>query len=113
MLFHLFWVLLSFFAVIGILECLLELLDWFSFRRVQVVEKVTLTVTLKGEIKQVDYLLNTLCLKCEKADVGLAETGLVLVDGGLTPQTREQVQAYCEKNPWVVFTESTECDKII
>ncbi len=113
MLFHTFWVVASLFAIIGVLECVLELLDWFSFRRFHVAESAVLKVTLKGEVANVEYLLNTLCLKAEKADMGDIETGLEIVDGGLTAETAAHIRAYCEKNPWVIFTEPTECDKII
>ncbi len=113
MLLHLCWVLVSFFAVIGLLECSLELLDWLSFRRLNAVRQINLQVTLSGEISRVEYLLNTLCVKCEKADVGAAETALEIINGGLSPKTRRQIMEYCEKNPWVVFTESPDCDKII
>lgn len=109
---HLCWVVISFFAVVGVFECVLEVLDWCSFRKTRAVEQVLLQITLKGEVPNGDYLLNALCLKAEQADIGQVETTLVVIDGGLTPESKEQIRFYCEKNPWVIFTEQTECDKI-
>ena len=87
-------------------------MDWCSFRKTRSVEKVMLTVTLKGEVENAEYLLNTLCLKAERADVGKAETGLTIVDGGLSETARARILLYCEKNPWVIFTERDGCDII-
>lgn len=112
MLLHMFWVFVCFFAVIGLLECLLGLLDLFAFRRLTAAKSAVLRVELKGEVVNVEYLLNTLCLKAEKADLGAVETGLEIIDGGLAPETRQQILAYCEKNPWVIFTEHPDCDTI-
>ena len=109
---HLCWVLISFFAVIGVFECILEILDWCSFRKTRSVERVMLQVTLKGEVPNAEYLLNALCLKAERADIGKAETALTVIDGGLTADSKERILRYCEKNPWVIFTEQTDCDKI-
>ncbi len=111
--FHVFWVLICFFSVIGILECLLGVLNWLSFRKVTAVSKITLQVKLAGNVENVEYLLNSLCLKAEKADIGEVEARIHLIDGGLSSETCSEIRDYCEKNPWVIFTEMTEDDIMI
>ncbi len=110
--FHVFWVLICFFAVIGILECLLGLLNWLSFRKVKAVRKITLQVELEGNIENIEYLLNSLCLKAEKADIGEVEARVEILDGGLAPAVCREICSYCEKNPWVIFTERAKDDII-
>ncbi len=104
MLWHAFWILVSFFAVIGLLECILGVVELLSLWRVRSVQKIVLQISLSGEESNVEYLLNTLCLKAGRLDVGEREAVLEVVDEGLAEQTREDVLEYCEKNPWVVFT---------
>ena len=110
--FYLFWVFVCFFAVIGILECLLGVLKWLSFRRVRAVSKITLQVFLSGTMQDTEYLLNSLCLMAEKNNIGSLEAGVDLVDDGIDPRTCEEIRKYCEKNPWVIFTERAEDDII-
>ena len=104
MLWHTFWVLVSFFAVIGLLECVVGVVELLSLWRVRAVQKIVLQVSLAGEEPNVEYLLNTLCLKSGRLDVGDREAVLEIIDAGLAEQTRKDVLQYCEKNPWVVFT---------
>ena len=105
MLWVLFWVVISMFAVLGLLESIVMLLELFALRKVNSVVSATFRVTLAGEEKNVEYLLNTLCLMTERQDVGPVEARLEIVDGGLAEPTRRRVREYCEKNPWVRFTE--------
>ena len=58
-----------------------------------------------GEEPRVEYLLKTLSLLSERVRVGRLETTLEICDGGLSKETRRGILDYCEKNPWVVFTE--------
>ena len=99
------WVLISFFAVIGILECLIGILEMLSLRKADSVRRVALRVTLKGEEKRVEYLLNTLSLMSDRLQVGKNDTYLEIIDAGLSPEARIEVLDYCEKNPWVLFTD--------
>lgn len=105
MLVHMLWVVVSFFAVIGLLECILGVLELLSLRRVRSVQKAVLRVELSGDEPHMEYLLNTLCLMAERVDIGSQETVLMIVDGGLSLPSRREAERYCEKNPWVIFTE--------
>ena len=112
MMIHMAWVLLSFFAVIGILECLLGVLELLSLRRVHSVKKAVLRIELAGDESRVDYLLNTLCVKLDRMNIGSLEATLEIADGGLSPAASRAVKEYCEKNPWVLFTDSSKDDII-
>lgn len=109
---HMLWVIVSFFAVIGLLECILGVLELLALRRVHSICRATFRVELSGDEPHMEYLLNTLSLMADRVDVGERETVLEIVDRGLSPVSRREVLQYCEKNPWVMFTEAVENDII-
>ena len=104
MLWMIFWVAISLFAVIGLLECMMFLLELFAFHKANAIEEITLQVVLKGEEENVEFLLNSLALVAERADIGKRETALEIVDGGISQEMRRAIEQYCEKNTWVRFT---------
>ncbi len=112
MMIHMAWVILSFFAVIGVLECLIGVLELLSLRRVQSVKRAVFRVELSGDERNVEYLLNTLCVKTERLNIGNVETVLEVADVGLSPESYRAVKQYCEKNPWVLFTDTMNNDII-
>ena len=112
MMLHMLWVLVSFFAVIGLLECILGVLELLALRRVRSVRQAVFRVELTGDEPHMEYLLNTLSLMADRVDVGAVETVLEVVDRGLNPISRRELEQYCEKNPWVIFTEAPENDII-
>ena len=105
MFWHFVWVITSFFAVIGLLFCVLSVFEFFSYHRMRSVRRITLRVELQGEEKNAEYLINSLSLLCGKVDYGQRETRLELVDAGLSAESVREICAYCKKNPWVRFTE--------
>lgn len=112
MLWHMVWLLVSFFAVLGLLSCIVGAVELLALRRVNAVRRTVFRVELAGEEPHVEYLLNTLSLMAEKLDVGRCETVLELVDQGVGPETKRGILEYCKKNPWVVFTDGADDDKI-
>ncbi len=105
MLMHFFWVIISFFAVLGILESIIGIIEIFSLRRIHSIRSATLRIELFGEEERVNYLLNSLSLMADRMQVGKNEVRLEIVDCGLSAAGRQAVADYCEKNPWVLFTE--------
>ena len=112
MLFYVAWVLLSFFGVIGVLSCILGVLELLSLRRSHSVRRIFFRVILSGEEPNAEYLLNTLQIKLSRLNVGAIEPTLEVIDGGLSPESYRAVVEYCEKNPWVLFTEAGTDDII-
>ena len=54
-------IILSFFAVIGFIECILSLLETVSTSRYKKIKDIALVVELSGAVENVTFLLNT-CL---------------------------------------------------
>lgn len=106
MLWVIFWVLVSFFAVVGLMECMLFLLETVALRRISSIAGVTLQVELRDDSENAEYILNTLSLLMSRVDVGDREIILEIKDGGISAPMRAEILEYCEKNPWVRFTEN-------
>ena len=106
------WVMISLFAVIGLTVCLMELLRNLSLRKIRSVKNLTLQIRLVGSEPRVEYLINCLSTLCDEWQVSGHTPGLEILDDGVTPETRRLIQEYCEKNPWVVFTEQSKNDII-
>ena len=104
MLWVIIWIIISFFAVLGLLECMLFFVELFGLRKLSVVESASFRVVLKGETENPEYLLNTLALMSERVDIGTQETVLEIIDGGITDKMSAEILEYCQKNPWVRFT---------
>ena len=104
MLWVIFWVLVSFFAVVGLMETLLFLLEIIALRRISSIRKVSLRVELSGNAENTEYILNTLLLMLNRVDIGDEEATLEISDGGISDRMRVDIMEYCEKNPWVQFT---------
>ena len=104
MLWVIFWVLVSFFAVIGLMETMLFFLEIFALRRISSIRNASLRVELAGEAENTEYILNTLSLLLNRVEVGEQEATLDIIDGGMSDQMRADILQYCEKNPWVRFT---------
>ena len=113
MIWYIFWVVTSFFAVIGVLQCILSAVELWTLRRNHSVMRAVFRLELEGEEPYVEYLLNTLTVMTGKLAVGEVEAELELVDRGLSPKARCEVEEYCNKNPWVLFTDGREDDIII
>lgn len=106
MIWVIFWVLVSFFAVVGLMESLLFLLEIVALRRISSIRNVSLQVELAGDAENTEYILNTLSLFLNRVDIGEEEAALEIVDGGMPEKMRLEILEYCEKNPWVRFTEN-------
>lgn len=108
MFYYVFWVVTSLFAVIGVLHCLLGVVEAWSLHRNRTVCRAVLQIELRGEEPHTEYLLNTLSVVAGRLAVGTVEAELELKDSGLSEKTRREVAEYCEKNPWVLFTDGAE-----
>ncbi|MBQ7089594.1 MAG: hypothetical protein IJN82_00580 [Clostridia bacterium] len=99
------WVLLSFFAVLGLLNCVINVLELFALRRIKSVRRAVFRVELAGEEDAMEYLLNSLSIVAQRAELGAVEAELEVVDAGLSESARCALESYCQKNPWVIFTD--------
>ena len=104
MLWVVFWVVVSFFAVVGLMETMLFFLETFALRRISSIRKATLRVDLSDDVGNAEYILNTLSLLMNRIDIGEEEITLEISGFGISEEMRLEILQYCEKNPWVRFT---------
>ncbi len=93
-----FILVISFFAVIGILECFLNALECMSVAKYESVTKLELKAELSGHIEDVAFLLNTLMLQSERIRYKASDTKVIIVDNGLDDDTYDQILQFCYLN---------------
>ena len=91
-------IILSFFAVIGFIECILSLLETVSTSRYKKIKDIALVVELSGSVENVTFLLNTLLLQAERISYRDVATRVVIRDCGLDGDTYSQIHSFCEEN---------------
>ena len=90
-----FLIILSFFAVIGILECFITALESVSVSKYDAVSQIELRVDVSGHIDDVSFLLNTLMLQGERIRYKSSDVKVIIIDSGLDDDTYNQVLQFC------------------
>lgn len=91
-------IVLSFFAVIGFIECILTLLETFSTSKYKEVSNITLTAHLSGTVKNVAFLLNTLLLQAERISYKNSVTHVVIQAEDVDEATYSEIYNFCLEN---------------
>ncbi len=98
-------IIISFFAVLGLLEIFVGILEDLSVSK-YFVDDVSLTVSLSGDIKDVEFLLNTLLLQAEKINYKNIVTKVVIKDCGLSDSTYKTIYDFCLLNKNIFMEKS-------
>lgn len=91
-------VIISFFAVIGFLECLLNILEHMTVSGDDQPESISMVVSLSGCIDNVPFLLNTLLMQAERINYKNCITEVIIVDNGLDENTYYRIFEFCKTN---------------
>ena len=91
-------ILMSFFAVVGFLECIIVMLETVSSCKFTQISDICLQVELKGTIDNVKFLLDTLTLQAERISYNSIVTRVVIKNAGLDENTYAQIYAFCLEN---------------
>ena len=91
-------VVISFFAVVGIVETILCVLESFALIGQTQPSEVQLRVALSGEIDNVNFLLSTLLLQADRINFKNCVTKVVVVDYGLENSTYLKIKDFCDLN---------------
>jgi len=90
-------IVISFFAVLGLLEIFVGILESISVSKYNVSD-VSITVSLSGEVEDVVFLLNTLLLQAEKIKYNSSITKVIIRDCGIAESTYKQIYDFCLLN---------------
>ena len=91
-------IILSFFAVIGFIECVLSMLETVSTKKKKKIKDISIVVELTGKIDNVTFLLNTLLLQAQRINYRDAQTRVVIRDCGLDEDTYTEIHNFCQEN---------------
>ena len=91
-------IIFSFFAVIGIIECFVVMIETLSMSKYNNIKKIAITTTLEGNIPDVTFFLNTLLLQAERIRYKNVDTKVVIRDEGLDDYTYSQIYEFCVEN---------------
>lgn len=91
-------IIVSFFAVIGFLECLVVMLETVSFCKYDNISKISIVAKLKGNVPDAPFLLNTLLIQADKIRYKNVDTVVVIKDDGLDDATYSQIYEFCLEN---------------
>ena len=108
MLWTIFLVVISFFAIIGLMEFIMCILETVAMRTNRSLEDVSLTVDLRGREDNIEFLLNSLCVMAERIAFKNLTTHVVVRDKGIEQDTYERIRAYMEENPNLSLIEKEE-----
>lgn len=90
-------IIVSFFAVLGLLDIIISILESYSVSSYDVSD-ISLTVCLSGEIENVTFLLNTLLLQAERINYKNGATKVIIKDCGIHPYTYNAIKEFCMAN---------------
>ena len=91
-------IVLTFFAIIGFLECVLGVLETVSTARYESVDDISLTVHLSGKVENVAFLLNTLLLQAERINYKNTVTRVVVRYDDCDDETFKEIHSFCQIN---------------
>ncbi len=106
MLWTIFWVLISFFAIIGVMEFMMCVIELISMRTTRTVKDISLVVRLRGEEKNVEFLLSSLCVMAERIAFKNLTTKVVIYDEGIAEHTYQRICSFAEENPTISLIEN-------
>lgn len=104
----LFLIILSYFAVIGIIEFVLTILETFSVSKYSQLTDITVTATLSGPVKNVAFLLNTLLLQTQRLTYKNATPKLVVKTQNTDEDTYSQIFDFCLENDNITVEKHSE-----
>ena len=87
-------IILSFFAVIGLIECVLSMLEAVSISKYRKIKDISLVVELTGKIDNVTFLLNTLLLQAQRINYRDTQTRVIIRDSGLDETTYSEIHNF-------------------
>ena len=108
MLWTIFLVVISFFAIIGLMEFIMCILETVAMRATDSLEDVSITVDLRGREEHIEFLLNSLSVMAERIAFKNLTTRIVIRDRGIDEDTYRRICSYAEENPLISLIEKDE-----
>lgn len=108
MLWTIFWVVVSFFSIIGLMEFIMCIIESIAMRTNRSLCKISLVAEMSGEDANVEFLLNSLCVMAERIAFKNLVTHVIIRDRGISETTYDRIVKYMEENPNISLIEKDE-----
>lgn len=108
MLVTLLFVLMSFFAIIGLMEFILCIMETVAMHNTDSLEDVRIEVDMAGNEPHVDFLLSSLTVMAGRIAFRNLTTKVYIRDKGIDLSTYQKIAEYCNENSTVYLIEKDE-----
>ncbi len=108
MLWTVFFVLASFFAIIGLMEFVMCMIEIISTRSTKSLKEIRIVADIEGHEENVEFILGSLCVMAERITFKNAVTKVLIQATDADKATYERIKDYVEENSGIYLIENNE-----
>ncbi len=108
MLWTVFFVLASFFAIIGLMEFVMCMIEIISTRSTRSLKEIRIVADIEGHEKNVEFVLGSLCIMAERITFKNAVTKVLIHADNADVATYQRIKDYVEENSGIYLIENDE-----
>ena len=108
MLWTVFFVLASFFAIIGLMEFVMCIIEIVSTRSTKSLTDIRIVADIQGYEKNVEFVLGSLCVMAERITFKNATTKVLIRAANADKPTYQRIKDYVEENSGIYLIENDE-----
>ena len=108
MLWTVFFVLASFFAIIGLMEFVMCMIEIISTRSTKSLKEIRIVADIEGHEKNVEFVLGSLCVMAERITFKNAVTKVLIHADNADIATYQRIKDYVEENSGIYLIEKDE-----
>lgn len=108
MIWTIFFVVVSFFAIIGVMEfaaCIIELVSTASTKSIQ---EIRIVADINGTEPHIEFVLGSLGVMAERIAFKNVTTRICIRDLGMDAETSERIREYIKENSNIYLIENDE-----
>lgn len=104
----LLFVLISFFAIIGLMEFVMCIMETVSMRSTRSLQAIRIVADIKGCEPHIEFVLSSLGIMAERIAFKDVTTQVCVRNLGTDQTTYERIKEYAQENPNIYLIEKTE-----
>lgn len=108
MLWTVFFVLASFFAIIGLMEFVMCIMEIISTRSTKSLTDIQIVANIQGYEKNVEFVLGSLCVMAQRITFKNATTKVMVCAKEADKSTYQRIKEYVEENSGIYLIENDE-----
>jgi len=103
-----FFVMLSFFAIIGVMEFSACIIEMISTRTTKTVKEIRIVADMEGKEPHLEFVLGSLGILADRIAFKNVDTKVCVRDKGLDPETYQRIEDYIEENSNIYLIENDD-----